>query len=188
VEGKSNYRGPERVVLLNASGFFENEQARKLWEDKFRRVMDDGFEQLRPHLFAREPIWFRWVASEFAHFATKEDIVEFMKSVREDHYLETLVPKIRAHVWLVWGEEDTLNPPACAPRWLESLSEAPGASVVLLRGTGHSPQVEKPAVITAVLAQILRKDSVSQRLGERWWRLLQATEAQPARAQPARSG
>jgi len=44
---------------------------------------------------------------------------------------------------------------------------------VLIKGAGHTPQLEKPAVTAGVLAQILLGRMPHER-GNRWWRLIPA--------------
>jgi hypothetical protein len=44
---------------------------------------------------------------------------------------------------------------------------------VLLKGAGHSPQLEKPTILAAVLAQALM-NRTPHKAGSRWWKVLTA--------------
>ena len=103
------YTGPELVLLANPSGIFPDEGTLLQWAHLFKTgIRENGFAALRPHLFAKEPFWFRFVADEFSQFVRREDILQFIDSVRDDHVLEESASKMRGNVWLLWGEKDTL--------------------------------------------------------------------------------
>lgn len=164
-----NYSGPQEIVLVNPSGIFLNPEIRQGWENLFRSSIQKGFQVLRPHLFAKEPIWFRFVAPQFEKFSKRDDIVQFINSFREDHLLQTSVQAIRSRVWILWGEKDTLTPSSCAREWVDILSSsAGGVHGILIRGAGHSPQVEKTAITAVILRQALSGHSPHP-LGKRWW-------------------
>jgi pimeloyl-ACP methyl ester carboxylesterase len=104
----------------------------------------------------------------------REDVGQFMDSVRDDHVLEKTACKIKSKVWLLWGEKDTLVPASCSTAWLRQLSaEFKGEHhAILLRHSGHSPQIEQPAVTAVIIAQILSK-KIPHRMGRRWWTVVQ---------------
>lgn len=76
---------------------------------------------------------------------------------------------IKAPVWLIWGENDTLLPKSHLSIWLKGLSGA-RARGYLIPGAGHSPHVERPFVTAALLTQILFGRE-PHNLGARWWKL-----------------
>ena len=171
-----DYRGPAQIILADPSGVFDQDSSKLEWEEKFRRAMDEGFHILRPHVFFKEPIWFKYVMSEFAAFILKEDVQVFARSVREDHSVEKLIPQIRAKTWILWGDQDSLCPTQWVHTWLRlfSFSQAQ-AKAVLIKNAGHSIQIEAPGKTATVLAQILSA-KIPHRLGKRWYRVLHAPE------------
>ena len=169
--GKSPYKGPAQVVLLDPSGIYEDDRDRDTLLGRFQSAVAEGFHHLRPHVFSREPAWFPLVHHEFNEFVRREDIGHFIRSIRNDHALTNRLAHIRAQVHLVWGENDTLIPFRLAHVWVKALEGGQAARAYLIRGAGHSPHVEKPAVTAAMIAQILT-DRRPHPLGSRWWRAI----------------
>jgi pimeloyl-ACP methyl ester carboxylesterase len=171
------YTGPRLLVLANPSGVFGDESLKKAWSERMAQVIDSGgFHLLRPHIFGKEPFWFKYLFPEFCKFSMHEDTLNFMKSVRDDHIIEEMAHRIRARVWLLWGDSDTLTPTVFFKGWLNRLSPETQAQAVLLKGIGHSPHVESPALTALVLSQILTGEkpalfsfSIPQKLTDRWW-------------------
>lgn len=180
------YRGPRQLILISPSGVFGPDDERQQFEDVFRRAAEQGIEALRPNLFAREPFWFRFLAPEFSRFITREDVVKFLSSVRPEHSVESGIEQIRAEIWLIWGEKDTLVPARWMNRWLEILSQsgnhAPQA--LWLKKLGHSPQVESPVTTAAALAQILN-GYVPHRWGRKLWQTVEVSPSEEALSEGA---
>jgi pimeloyl-ACP methyl ester carboxylesterase len=178
VQKRHGYTGPGKLLLVAPAGVYESTEVRDFVAQLFRDLVGDvGFAALRPHLFAKEPLWFNLIANEFSSFVRDEDIRHFTESFREDHMLHPLLNRIRAETWFVWGDKDTLVPTGGVKTWLAGLSSVPGgARAVLVRGTGHSPQIESPAVTAAILAQILLGKRPHSR-GVRWWKLVEGQGA-----------
>lgn len=177
---RKGYQGPEELILFGPAGLFGNEQDKREWTEKFERAMEQGIEPLRRHVFGKEPIWFRLIAKQYSGFLCREDVIQFMRSVRDDHLVQERLNRIRARVWLVWGEQDTLALSRWAPDWLERLNRErdpslPEAQGVIIKGAGHSPHIEKPAVTAAVLGQILLGKNPHP-AGHRWWQPIGAGE------------
>jgi pimeloyl-ACP methyl ester carboxylesterase len=174
LDNKKNYEGPDTILLASPSGIFSSQQMREEWEAIFRTAMTEGLPALRPHLFAKEPGWFRLIAPHFSQFLGREDIHAFMGSFREDHSVDRIAHQIKAKVWLLWGEKDTLIPSSCAGAWLHSLDpkQKNRHGAVIIREAGHSPHLESPAATAAVIAQILSGRNPHQ-LGKRWWNVLE---------------
>jgi pimeloyl-ACP methyl ester carboxylesterase len=171
-KAKGGYSGPECVVLIAPSGVFASPRVRERWQRKFMLARDRGFKHLRPHVFGREPSWFRWLVAEFGAFLSRDEIRQFMDSVTDEHLVDRLLPSVRGRVWLVWGEHDSLIEPVNARAWLDRLPvRDPPSRAVEIIGAGHSPHVEKTAATLALLAQLLRGGE-PHRLGSRWWRVL----------------
>ena len=177
-----SYKGPEILMLVNPSGIFPDEKFKIEWGRLFKtHLKEKGFAALRPHLFRKEPFWFRFILDEFHHFVSRKDILQFIDSVRDDHHVGDSVHQIQCKVWLIWGEQDSLVPPICASAWLRSFNQ--GAEIqdgrvqaVLLPGSGHSPHLEQPVVTAAVIGRILEHKS-PYRWGRRWWKLLTHTSS-----------
>ena len=72
-------------------------------------------------------------------------------------------------------------PPTSLPLWLKKLNTAaPRSKAILLRRSGHSPQIEAPGALAAVLGQILAATrqgkeprNLDSRLTQRWWRVVE---------------
>lgn len=169
------YGGPTRLILMDPSGAFGNAAIQEAWTRRFDDARNEGFHLMRPHVFAKEPVWFKYFLKEFLAFATHEDNLAFMRSVRPEHLSEPLLQHVKARTWLMWGELDTLTPPACAPGWLRALGPETQARAVLIRGVGHSPHLEAPAKTATVLLQMLSdraSDLLTRRGQGRWWEVM----------------
>ncbi len=164
-EEKSDSR-PE-LILWAPSGIFGTEEEKKSWEALFARAQSEGLSALRPHMFHREPFLFQWLMGELGSFTTKPDVLKFMKSIREDHRLEEKVSALSSRVTLVWGDHDTLVPSAWMGAWSEVLkkkSKSPEVRSILIKDTGHSPQLERPTVTALVLGQLLTGSDLDRKL------------------------
>lgn len=154
---RHGYEGPRNLILAASAGVYESDEVAIAIGEIFASAFGEkGFSALRPHIFAREPRWFDWVSKDFARFATDPGIRQFFESIRPEHLLHERLSEIRARTWLIWGEHDTLVPPGGINAWIEGLKSVQGSPhAVLIQHAGHSPQVEKPAVIARAISQIL---------------------------------
>jgi pimeloyl-ACP methyl ester carboxylesterase len=153
-------RGPAHAILVNPAGVARSPETRKVFEEKVRGLVTDGIEAWRPHLFKREPFWFRFLGPELTRLMTREEIRQFVGSFREEHGVEAALEQAACPVTLIWGEEDTLIPAECAELWLRRLnSRQPRSRAHFLKGVGHSPQVENPWQLARALAEHLRASS-----------------------------
>lgn len=170
----TGYSGPQSILLFNPSGLFDDENSEAEFKRIFERTVKEGFQVFKPHLFAKEPLWFRLLEKEFHGLYKREDMQQFMKSVREDHYLKGKLKDVRAQVWLIWGEKDTLCKSCWAESWMKELeaSHQSRAAAVMIPDAGHCPQVEKPAVTVSLLKQIFSRGNVSRSLFEDRWKVL----------------
>lgn len=165
-----NYSGPEKLFLVAPSGVYPDAETLEQLKSVFHTALKEGFPHIRPHLFAQEPFWFKYVAGQFHQFFAREDIAQFIHSVSPELTMHEQLQYIQAPVWVIWGEQDTLIPASCAEVWMNNLSESNRAQShsVLLKGLGHSPQIEGSTIISAVLAQALYGRTPHE-LGNRWW-------------------
>lgn len=71
-----------------------------------------------------------------------------------DLLLDDVLPLVKAPALVVWGAEDRLFPAALADTVLAGLPV--GTRKILIPGASHFPQIDKPAELTAILADFLR--------------------------------
>jgi len=179
-----NYNGPALVILANPAGVFLNEIIKEEWTKKFTLTVQEGFAKIRPHLFKKEPLWFPLIVPQMNHFYTRDDVLQFLKSFKEEHAVQSIMHHIKAQVWLIWGEDDTLMPASCVHDWLTALKcndqtiRSEKHQAVLLKNTGHSPQIENPAITAAVLGQIL-ENKIPHEFGKRWYKVVKGEIISP---------
>jgi pimeloyl-ACP methyl ester carboxylesterase len=133
-----------RVVLVSPSGAFNSEESKQAWRERFMKVVESqNFDDLRPHVFCKEPIWFRFVKPEFERFITHEATREFILSVNENHRMDPHIAAAKSDFWFVWGEKDTLVPIELLDGWLPHLpKKVAQKQVIRLKNVGHTPQME----------------------------------------------
>lgn len=174
---KLNYSGPSDLLLVAPGGIYSDASIKQNLEYVFKASVQPGFSILRTHFFAKEPIWFRWFIKSYTAFLHREDIIQFMDSVSQkadkDLNVLDMAHEIQSKVYILWGEKDTLIPSSCADEWLKKLSSHSHRSCqgILIRGVGHSPHVEKPAVFAAVVGQLLTQRT-PHKIGRHWWTIL----------------
>lgn len=152
--GGTGYRGPAHIIPVNPAGVARSLETRREFERKVHGLMEGGLDAWLPHLFRRPPLWFRFVKAEVSGYLTREEMKQFIASVREEHSVERLLEVIESDVSLIWGERDTLIPAACAEVWLRKLAiKRPRREAIVLRGVGHSPQVERPLALARAIAR-----------------------------------
>jgi pimeloyl-ACP methyl ester carboxylesterase len=173
VANRLNYSGPQSLILINPSGIYGEEKIREELEAVFKRAIQNGFSVLRPHLFAREPFWFRYVEDHFQRIFKKEDIAQLVSSVKAEHALQGGAAQIQSQIWLIWGEKDSLVPPTCVEAWMSFLNPefSDRHHAIFLKNLGHCPHLEGPVATTALIGQIL-KNRVPLRMGQRWWEVI----------------
>ena len=149
----SKAQPPRRLVLVSPGGVARSPESRAEFEGKVQQLLHEGIHAWRPHLFAREPLWFRLIIPGFSRSIARPELRSFLTSFRDEHSLETRLGGIADELRLVWGAEDTLIPAVCADAWRQRLSVPPG--VVFIPGIGHNPQLEAPAALAEVLRTAL---------------------------------
>jgi pimeloyl-ACP methyl ester carboxylesterase len=156
----------KQVILIAPSGVFVDRDFRTKIENRIRELVENGIEclrELRPSLLEKENRLHRLVG-ELMTFASQEEIRQFVRSFRDDHLLEPLLPQVKAHVDLIWGEKDSLIPPAVIPCWLSALKQT-STRIIELEGVGHAPQFEAPVKLTSVLSRLIQPVAAPQVLG-----------------------
>lgn len=149
----SRYAGPRILVPISAAGVAGSLAEREAFRAVFEKALAVGFSAIRPHVFGTEPRWFSFIAGEFEGFLEHPEISGFIRSATDAHNLEDKIPFIRARIRLIWGEIDSLTPASWLNVWMNAaVSETSGWT---LPGTGHSPQIESPVMMTAALLRAL---------------------------------
>jgi pimeloyl-ACP methyl ester carboxylesterase len=149
------YTGPAKLLLIAPSGMFADPKDREVLVEKYQRAFEakeEGLRFVRSDIFAKEPIWFRWIAPEFSAFFGKKDISQFAASMKAQSELGDRLQKIQGQVSLIWGEHDSLIVTRSMGAWSAKL---PQATAELVPGAGHSPQIEKPRALAALLNKAL---------------------------------
>lgn len=163
-----SYKKPESLVLVSPSGVFSGSEAEEDLRGKFQKALDseEGFKVIRGHVFHREPFWISFVAKNVSHFFKSPETISFIHSFNDSHRIsEERLEKITSKVWLLWGEKDTLVPPTSLPIFLRKLNQDHTlCRAILLKNTGHSPQMEAPATLAVVLSKVLLETA-----GEKTW-------------------
>ena len=177
----AQYEVPKVCILVNPSGVYGSEALKLSIQSQFTQAQKDGFRVLRPHLFAREPFWFRLVEGQMHSFILRPDIQRFMNSVDESHILEDRIGAATGAFWIIWGAQDTLVPVACLPSWLELLGRRKHDQFVqgiTINRAGHSPHLEQRRVLSRLLRLILDQSSAqnghSPPPPSKRWRLVSA--------------
>lgn len=162
---------PSKLILIDPSGIAGSEQEKEIFRTTFESAIAEGFSKLRPHVFSKEPFWFKWIAHEFQDFIQMPEIQSFVRSIRDDHLLDGRLGPIASQTWVLWGEKDTLTPASWLNKWITGLKHV-DAKGALVRGSGHSPQVEKPGVVIALLTQIFIGRGPVRAIGRPFWTLV----------------
>lgn len=159
------YAGPDKIILGSPSGVLADDAKKEEYLGRFRRARDEGSKFFREFLFNTEPVWFGAMADAFMSFLDKPETHEFMNSVADKHMITDDLDLIRSKTWIFWGDKDTLVPSGWVTDWLERLNadaaKAPGKAkrgasrAVVIKGAGHSPQLEKSLATAAALGKIL---------------------------------
>ncbi|OFZ21763.1 MAG: hypothetical protein A2X94_15875 [Bdellovibrionales bacterium GWB1_55_8] len=171
---KMDYEGPRRMLLVLPAGLFEDQSQRERWQDSIAQFMtDEAGAEWRSHAFHREPLWFRWVAADARQFLARDDVRQFLKSVRDEHYLDARIPEIRSETALLWTEHDRLLPLSVGEYWMRRIPNTIHHAI-LLKGVGHSPHLENPVAIASVLSRLISSKK-PHRWSSRWWVQLNST-------------
>jgi pimeloyl-ACP methyl ester carboxylesterase len=145
--------GVRQLILVDPGGLVETEDRAK-YRELFESAVRSGSDHLVPHVFAKRPLWMPFFEDEFFSFLKSDEVKDFVGSIEDRHLLNDKIGKIQAETIVLWGDRDTLNPTRWLERWLDRLPADRKKTGILIRGSGHSPQVEKPGVLIALLTQI----------------------------------
>jgi pimeloyl-ACP methyl ester carboxylesterase len=118
-------------------------------DDTIRRGLAQGFASgfPVPEKFVADLKQLTYTAFRSAH----EDSIAYRTSKPSNQRLAALTPV--PPLLALTGTEDAIVPPEHA----KYFSEVPGAKIVLIEGSGHSPMVEKPAKTLELIRGFLRE-------------------------------
>lgn len=150
---------PERVAslaLVAPAGFGEEIDA------EFVDAVVDGssrrdLKQALPKLFADEGLLTRELVEEVLRYKRAEGVPEALGAFREQlfaagrqrHLVATELASLQVPLLVVWGAEDRVIPSA------QTAAAPASARVEVLADVGHSPHVESPAALSALLNEHL---------------------------------
>lgn len=138
---QSRYSGPRHLVLVSPSGVCGSEEEWEYWKNLFYQATR-GEITLRNRLFAEEPFWLKWILPDSHPFMAREDVVQFVHSIRPEHRVEGMLSAMCSEVSIIWGENDKLIPATWSRKWSDELQGK--AKFQFLEKSGHAVQFESP--------------------------------------------
>ena len=156
------YRAPSCTILCNPSGIFARDEELAAWRARFEETRSSGFAVYRPHVFGREPFWFRLFKGEFTEFFNRPEVHAFIDTPREEHSLNNRIAQLKIPLHVVWGDRDSLVPAHWIHDWVERfpVRDSPRHQAILLHGVGHSPHIESPKAIIEVFSALIKNQAV----------------------------
>ena len=132
-----------------------------------------GFDALSPDEMKRflaerrtsDPDAVRQLVGSRARPGAIDELKDSFSRVREESYRKTLeasvaqdraapIENIRVPTLVIAGDEDKVYPPAIAR---DMARRIPGAELVMVRGAGHLPNLERPGRFNEILADFLKR-------------------------------
>jgi pimeloyl-ACP methyl ester carboxylesterase len=144
----------KKLILVDPGGLVTTEIDRENYRTLFEKAVKSGSKDLLPHVFSKAPLLLPFFEEEFFSFLKSDEVRSFVGSFADRHLLNGKIGKIRADTVVIWGENDTLTPAHWLEQWLEQLPNDRKKSGIVIRGSGHSPQIEKPGALIALFTQI----------------------------------
>ena len=144
------------VIGLNPAGAQLSDEALSMLPEKFEDERA-GAAQMAQLLFHRTPWLFWLVARDFARSWATPTVQRILDDARHDRDRSLgieVLSGIRAPVLILWGEHDRLLPRTSAE---DFRTHIPGAQVELIPGSGHIPQLERPAYTRRRVREFVEK-------------------------------
>lgn len=153
----SDYKNPKEIILACPSGLTVDDQDRKAWSSLFLDIEKSGFDEYSRYLFNKPPVWLKLIKKEFTSFFSKREVLDFINSIKQHHFVKNDIHKINTKVTLIWGSDDRLNYTHWVYEWLKllNLRNQDKAEAYLLNNTGHCMHIERPVVTAAAIARII---------------------------------
>ncbi len=164
----------KELILMNPGGVVGTDAEKESYRGLFKSAVKEGPKGLLPHTFHKKPIWLPIFEEQFFHFLKSPEIESFVASFGERHILNSRIGGIRAKTTIIWGEFDTMTPSVWISQWMKLLPAVTEAHGVLIEKCGHSPQVEKPGVLMALLTQIFLGQEPSRLKLFPFWKIVPA--------------
>ena len=142
----------DRIVLVDSAGIVNPKSARLRLKIRWYKCLKRLFSIPAVHALFPELVddWKSRQGSADYRNATPLMRQCLVMAVNED--LRHLLPRVRQETLLVWGENDTATPLSDA-RLMESL--IPNAGLAVVKGAGHYPFLDQPAVFGGILRAFL---------------------------------
>jgi pimeloyl-ACP methyl ester carboxylesterase len=166
-----------RLILVDPGGLVGTEAEQENYRKIFEQALETGSRDLLQHVFKKAPILLPFFEEEFFAFLKSDEVRSFIKSFDDRHILNAKVANIRAETTIVWGEHDTMTPTSWLQQWLDLLPADRKKVGIIVRGSGHSPQVEKPGVLIALFTQIILGREPKNIPLMRFWKVVQPKKA-----------
>ena len=144
----------KQLILVDPGGLVLTEEDRANYRGLFEKAIESGSKHLLPHVFAKAPLLLPFFEEEFFSFLKSDEVRSFVMSFEDRHLLNGKIGRIRADTIILWGEHDSLTPAKWIDQWLSALPADGKKTGIVIRGSGHSPQIEKPGVLIALFTQI----------------------------------
>ncbi len=164
----------KELYLVDPGGLVGTEAEKAAYRSIFANAIDldgeGGLEELLSHCFAKAPALLPFFQEEFFSFLRNDEIRSFVGSFEDRHLLNDRIEKIRAQTTVIWGEFDTMTPTKWIDLWQEGLSPEARRGGVVLKGSGHSPQIEKPGALIALFTQLFLQNRVRKLPMDFLWR------------------
>lgn len=142
---------------------------RRIFGDFIVRNQDLTLEELL-ELIVHDPKKFGPLLNrDFKDFYERPSIRNFVESVKDEHFIDETKPFLARKLTVVWGDSDRFVPTHWVRNWIEHYGESLDA--YLMKNTGHIPQMERPVVLSRVLAQALGHSEGDEGFG---WRKIQS--------------
>ena len=140
----------KNLILINNAGIQYpgvEQQA-----DLFDLLTLDDTRQLLYHMWYRYPYYFKPFTGSLFQSLKKKHINDFVRSIREEDFLNQKLSELPMPVDVIWGNEDRLISKESVSIMKKLL---PDLTVHSIPQCGHVPQLEKPHQMSILLNQII---------------------------------
>lgn len=159
VQNAKHGKNLKQLILVNPGGVMGTEEQKAEYCRLFKSAVQANPEQVIPHAFAKVPFWIPLFQEEFLGFLRTPEARAFVDSFGDQHVLDQRLSELRVKTTVIWGDRDTMTPTDWIHSWLRLLPKEAQGIGLLIKGAGHSPQIEKPGVLIALLTQVfLRRE------------------------------
>ncbi len=143
-----------RLILVDNAGIL-HDQTFELGQAFDLRTLGD-VRRLLAKIWVRYPWYFKPFYPAILHDLRKRSVSEFVRSVREENFLNADLRLLRRKLNIVWGRGDRL---VTAKSVQMMKTEIPSATVDYIERCGHVPQLENPREFLSVLSNILQQET-----------------------------